>query len=423
MQAPEQRDYFSDLSILKDPYEYFEEIRARGPVCRLADRDVVVVTGFREALEVLNNSQDFSSAIAPQGAAAPLPFEPRGDDIGAQIEAHRSQFLGGELLVAYDDRQHANSRSILSRLFTPSRLKANEAFITEFADTLVRDAVARGGCELIGEIATPFVTHVIADLLGVPEDDRKVFMDAIAAGPPPGNMDAEDARQQHGPLEIMGGYFYHYVTDRRASPRQDVLTELATATYPDGSTPDALEIVRLATFLFGAGQDTSAKLLGNCMRHIVEVPGLQQQLRQDRSLITPFIEEVLRLEGSTKATFRLARKNTRIGDVEIPAGTRVMIALAAANRDPQRWECPRELQLGRDRIREHLAFGRGAHVCAGAPLARVEVRILIERFLEHTGAIDLLEAKHGPRGNRTLDYEPSFIIRGLESLHLALTPR
>ncbi len=422
MQAPQERDYFTDLSVLKEPYAYFEELRARGPVCRLACRDIVVVTGFREALEVLNNSQDFSSAIAPQGAAAPLPFEPSGDDIGAQIEAHRPQFLGGELLVACDDRRHAYSRSIISRLFTPSRLKAREAFITQFADTLVADAVARGGCELIGEIATPFVTHIIADLLGVPQDDRKVFMDAIAAGPPPGNMDSEDARHQHSPLELMGAYFYQYVTDRRASPRQDVLTELATATYPDGSMPDALEIVRLATFLFGAGQDTSAKLLGNAMRHVVEVPGLQQKLRQDLSLIPPLIEEVLRLEGSTKATFRLARKNTRIGDMEIPAGTRVMIALAAANRDPQRWGCPRELQLGRDRIREHLAFGRGAHVCAGAPLARVEVRIILERFLEHTCAIDLLETRHGPRGNRTLDYEPSFIIRGLESLHLALTP-
>lgn len=422
MQAAQERDYFADLSVLKDPYEYFEELRARGPVCRLADRDIVVVTGFREALEVLNNSHDFSSVIAPQGAATPLPFEPSGDDIGAQIEAHRSQFLGGELLVAYDDKQHAYSRSILSRLFTPSRLKASEAFISGFADTLVKDAVARGGCELISEIATPFVTHIIADLLGVPADDRKVFMDAIAAGPPPGNMDSDDARQQHSPLVLMGGYFYQYVMDRRASPRQDVLTELATATYPDGSMPDALEIVRLATFLFGAGQDTSAKLLGNAMRHIVDVPGLQQKLRQDRSLIPQLIEEVLRLEGSTKATFRLARRNTRIGDVEIPAGTRVMVALAAANRDPQRWECPREFQLNREKIREHLAFGRGAHVCAGAPLARVEVRVLLERFLDHTSAIDLLETKHGPRGNRTLDYEPSFIIRGLESLHLQLTP-
>ncbi len=156
--------------------------------------------------------------------------------------------------------------------------------------------MARGGCELINEIAPPFVTLVIADLLGVPADDRKLFMEVIAAGPPPGNIETEDQQAQNGPLEFMGRYFAQYVMERRANPRSDVLSELANATYPDGSTPDLMEIVRLATFLFGAGQDTSAKLLGNSMRYIVDVPGLQDKLRADPSLIPQLIEEVLRLE-------------------------------------------------------------------------------------------------------------------------------
>lgn len=419
----EERDYFTDFSVLKEPYEYFEAVRAKGPVYTLPHRGVVVVTGYAEALEVLNNTADFSSVIAPQGPAMPLPFAPQGDDLTPQIEAHRNQFIGGDLLVAYDDRQHSMSRSILSRLFTPSRLKANEAFIQEYAGELVRDAVARGSCELIGEIATPFVTLVVADLLGVPADDRKLFMEVIAAGPPPGNIETEDQQAQNGPLEFMGRYFAQYVMDRRANPRSDVLSELANATYPDGSTPDLMEIVRLATFLFGAGQDTSAKLLGNSMRYIVDVPGLQDKLRADPLLIPQLIEEVLRLEGSTKMTARLARKNTRIGGVEIPAGTKIFLALAAANRDPRRWPEPKEFQLNRDKAKEHIAFGRGAHVCAGAPLARVEVRILLERFLEQTSAIELAAEKHGSRGNRNLDFEPSFIIRGLAALHLKLTRR
>ena len=139
------------------------------------------------------------------------------------------------------------------------------------------------------------------------------------------------------PLVVMGMYFVQYVADRRESPRDDILSELANATYPDGTTPDALEIVRLATFLFGAGQDTSAKLLGNAMRFIVDQPGLQAQLRADPSLIPAFMEEVLRLEGSTKMTARIARKDTHLGDLAVPAGTKVMVALSAANRDPRRW--------------------------------------------------------------------------------------
>jgi cytochrome P450 len=101
----------------------------------------------------------------------------------------------------------------------------------------------------------------------------------------------------------------------------------------------------------------------------------------------------------------------------------VFIGLAAANRDPQRWDAPNEFQLNRPRIKEHVAFGRGAHTCAGAPLARVEVRVLFERLLEHTSEISLSEAHHGPEGDRTLTYEASYIIRGLENLHVVLKPR
>jgi cytochrome P450 len=423
MQPLVERDYFSDHSILRDPYQYFEAVRAKGPIYRIPGKDIVVVTGHDETLEVLLNTKDFSSALAPQGPAAPLPFEPQGPDITQQIEAHRTEFIGGDLLVAYDDRQHGLSRSLLSRLFTPSRLRENEIFISELADQLVKDAVAWGGCELIKEIATPFVTLVIADLLGVPADDRQLFMDAIEAGPPPGSLNSDDLMAQNQPLVIMGMHFLQYVQDRRERPGNDILSELANATYPDGTTPDILEIVRLATFLFGAGQDTSAKLLGNAMCFIVDQPGLQAQLRADPALIPQLLEEVLRLEGSTKMTARLARRDTRIGDMEIPVGTKVMLALAAANRDPRRWKDPQQFMLGREKAREHLGFGRGAHVCAGAPLARVEVRVILEKFLEHTADIDLVEQKHGPHGARNLEYEPSFIIRGLADLHVKLTPK
>ena len=424
MQALEDRDYFTDYEILMDPYAYFEAVRAKGSVYQIPGRDYLIVTGFDEILEVLKNTEDFSAIIGVQGAAAPLPFEPKGPDITAEVEAHRTQFLGGDLLVNYDDQHHTFVRSLLGPLFMPSRLRASEAFIADYSDQLVREAVSRGGCDLIKEIATPFVTMVIADMLGVPADDRQVFMDAIEAGPPPGSLEAEenDFSSATHPLVVMGGYFAQYVQDRRASPRDDVLSELANAKFPDGSTPDALEIVRLATFLFGAGQDTSAKLLGNTMRYIVDQPGLQAQLRQDPSLIPQLLEEVLRLEGSTKQTARLARKDTQIGGLKVSAGTKVMLALAAGNRDGRRWEDPQALVLGRPRIKEHIAFGRGKHICAGAPLARMEVRVILEKFLEHTTDIDLDADRHGPRGARVLDYDPSFIIRGLADLNLKLTP-
>ena len=158
------------------------------------------------------------------------------------------------------------------------------------------------------------------------------------------------------------------------------------------------------------------------MRYLVDEPGLQKKLRQDPSLIPAMLEEVLRLEGSTKQTARLARRDTQIGDLKVPAGTKILVALSAANRDPRRWPNPQAFVLDRPAIKEHLGFGRGKHVCAGAPLARVEVRIILEQFIKYTSNIDLDENEHGPCGDRELNFEPSFIIRGLAELHLKLTP-
>jgi cytochrome P450 len=419
-----EKDFYTDPDILVDPYAFFEEIRGHGPVYQPPGKDYMIVTGFDEAVEVFRNAQDFSSVIALQGAAAPLPFVPQGSNIESQLEANRSQILGHDLLVDLDGNDHFNLRSLVNRLFTPSRLKANEEFIADYSDQLVRDAVARGGCELISEIATPFVTMVIADLLGVPVADRQLFMDCIAAAPVPGSLNEEenDYSGENHPMVVMGGYFARYIMERQQQPQDDILSELAHASYPDGTKPKLEDLVGLSTFMFGAGQDTSAKLIGNAMRYIVDHPGLQERLRADPSRIPGMLEEVLRLEGSSKATTRLALRDTRIGDVEVPAGTKVMVALAAISRDPRRWDDPHSFVLDRPRIKEHLSFGRGAHTCAGAPLARVEVRVLMEKFIAYTSNIDFDEARHGPRGSRTLAFEPSFIVRGLSELHVKLAP-
>jgi cytochrome P450 len=420
----ENRDFFTDYEIAKDPYPFFEAIRAHGPIWQPKGKDYLIVTGFDQTIEVLNNHRDFSAIIGLAGAGAPLPFTPEGSDITAQIEAARPQILGGDQVVMLDDEPHTKLRGLMNRLFVPSRLKANEKFMTELAERMVSEAVAKGGCELVEEIATPFVTLVIADLLGVPADDRQTFMDMIAASPAPGNLDPAlntHVGEAH-PMVAMTGYFYRYISERQAEPRQDILTELAQAEYADGTRPSMMDLMTLGVFIFGAGQDTSAKLLGNAMRYLIDVPGLQDQLRADPSLIPALLEETLRLEGSTKQLSRLARHDTRIGDIPVKAGTKVLIGLPGPNRDPQRWDDPQAFRLNRPKIREHLAFGRGKHVCAGAPLARAEVRVIIERFLAQTSNIDLDEATHGPRGARNFDFDPSFIIRGLTSLDVKLTP-
>ena len=417
------RDYFTDRSVLLDPYDYFEEVRAHGPVVQRSDHDLLFITGFAESVEVLLNKADFSSTIAAPGPVAPLPFEVDSDDISAKVAAHSASIRAQDLMVNYDGEAHVAARSLLNPLLVPSRLKANEAFMEGYADEIVREMVGKGICEIVNEVATPYVTLVIADLLGVPAEDRQQFREVIDQGPPPGNMDAPQENAQSSALAFMVGYFARYLAERRANPQSDVMTDLALARFPDGTVPDIMEPAKAAMFLFAAGQDTSAKLLGNAMLYLAENPDMQGELRADPSLIPAFIEEMLRLQGSTKMTARLAVRKTKIGDLDVPAGKRVFVGLAAANRDPRRWEDPAAFRLNRPKIKEHLAFGRGAHTCAGAPLARVEVRVLLEQFLAQTSNIALSEEHHGTPGNRRLDYEASYIIRGLEKLHVTLTPR
>ncbi len=216
----------------------------------------------------------------------------------------------------------------------------------------------------------------------------------------------------HSPLEHLYREFTTYIEDRRASPREDVLTGLATATFPDGSTPEVIDAVRVAANLFAAGQETTVRLLGSAVQLIAEDAELQQQLRDDRELIPNFIEESLRTESPIKGDFRLSRVPTTVGGVDIPAGTTLMLLLAAANRDPRRFDDPATFDVNRANARQHISFGRGIHTCPGAPLARAEARVCIERLLDRTSDIRISESEHGPAGDRRYRYVPTFILRG-----------
>ncbi|TSD47516.1 cytochrome P450 [Rhodococcus sp. KBS0724] len=416
-------DYFSDGEIAQNPFEYFDYLRGQNPVFREPHYGVVAVTGHQEVIEGFKNTDALSAINAIGGPFPPLPFEPEGDDITAQIEAHRHHFPIFEHIVVMDPPEHTRARSLLGRLLTPKRLQENEQYLWDLADTQLDEFIDNGDCEFLGEYAKPFATLAITDLLGVPTEDRAEFRRMLGAGKPAGNKVGALNHDPVGinPLEYLEERFSGYVTERRREPRNDILSGLASAKYPDGSTPEILEIVRPATFLFAAGQETVTKLLSSALRVLAERPELQQTLREDRSLIRPFMEESLRFDSPTKVDFRLARKSTRIGDLDIPAGTVVMLGLAAANRDPRKFENPNEFRLDRKNAHDHIAFGRGLHTCAGAPLARVEAYVTLNRLLDRMSDITISERAHGPAGNRRYVYEPTFLLRGLMELNIEFT--
>ncbi len=306
-------------------------------------------------------------------------------------------------------------------MLTPKRLKENEEFMWRLVDRQLDEFIANGECEFLGEYAKPFATLVIADLLGVPEEDRDEFRVILGAEADKiGTLDGEPVGIN--PLAWLDDKFSGYIADRRRHPRGDVLSGLAEATYPDGSTPELLDVVRPATFLFAAGQETVTKLLSSSVRILGDRPEFQHRLRQDRKLIGPFVEETLRVESPTMVDFRLARETTTLGGVDIRAGTVVMLCLGAANRDPRKFENPHEFRLDRTNVREHIAFGRGIHSCAGAPLARMQGQVTLTRMLDRMRDIAINEDRHEPAGHRRYSYDPTFLLRGLTKLHITFTP-
>src|SRR5581483_9435803 len=181
------------------------------------------------------------------------------DDISHIVASHRDQLPMFEHMVTMDPPQHTQERAVLMRLITPKRLKDNEAFMWRLADAQLDEFVADGHCEFITAYTQPFAMLVVADLLGVPESEHQRFREGFGLSQNPGAVGAGEAGNVGtNPLAWLDDYFAEYIEDRRKQPRKDVLTDLALATYPDGSTPDVINVVRTATFLFAAGQETTA---------------------------------------------------------------------------------------------------------------------------------------------------------------------
>ncbi|MCK9896639.1 cytochrome P450 [Frankia sp. AgB32] len=416
-------DFFNDKSLVEDPYPYFESLRAQCPVLPLPHLGVVAVSGYDEANDVYRNVDTFSSCNSFAGPYATFPVPLEGDDVSDLVDRYRDQLPMSEHMVTMDPPDHTRERALLMRLLTPARLKENESFILALADRQLDEFLASGRCEFVREYSQPFAMLTVADVLGVPAEHHQRFRDGFGLSPKP----AEIGNENHGDkdrdaLGWLETWFTQYIEDRRREPREDVLTKMALATYPDGSTPEVISVVRAATFLFAAGQETTARLLASALKYLAEHPEAQDELRARPDGIPELIEETLRLESPVKVDFRLARRSTTIGGVEVAAGTPVMLLNGAANRDPRRFECPAEFRVDRDNVRQHLAFGRGVHTCPGGPLARVEGRITLERILDRTRDIRLSEQHHGPAGNRQFAYEPTWLLRGLSELHLEFTP-
>lgn len=406
-------NFFRDRAVQDDPYPYFKALRDDSPVRREPHYGVFMVTGFDEAMSVYNDSEHFSSCNVVSGPFVPFPVPLEGHDVTAVIEEYRDTLPFSDQLPSFDPPKHTKHRALMMRLLTPRRLRENEEFMDALSARLLAGLVAAGGGDVVDDYARLFALLVIADLEGVPEEDHEEFAAGIS------NLAGE---LEHKPLEFLYEQFTAYIEDRRANPADDIMTEMASATFPDGSEPDVREVALLAANLFTGGQETTVRMLSFALRMIAEDQELQARLRADRDLVPNFIEEILRYESPLRAQFRMAKVDAQVSGVDVPAGSTVLLLPGAANRDPAMFEDPDRFDVDRENARYHATFGHGVHHCAGAHLARAEGRVTVNRLLENTSAITIDAEVHGPPGERRWDYMPTFFLRGLEHLAVNLTP-
>jgi cytochrome P450 len=409
------RDFFSDPELFQDPTPYYVALRGHGPVWREPHKGVFMLSGIEEILRVYADHETFSAIVGPLGPLVTLPKPDPGESLAHVIERRRHEIPMGEHLTSLDPPKHTRHRALLSKLFTPNRLKENEDFMWNLADGLIGEFADQPEVEFCGAYARPFTLLVIADLLGVPREDHEMFRGWLrgekgTVGDPQGRHAGDRVFANLHP------YFTRYIEERRSSPRDDVMSRLASVRFPDGDLPQVMDVVRVAAILFAAGQETTARLLSAGMRILAEQPALAEELRSDPGAIPNFVEECLRLESPIKGSFRLALRDTKLAGVEIPVGSMVMAMVGAANRDPRVFEDPDRFDAKRSNVRRNIAFGHGEHFCPGASLARTEARISFERLLARLDEFRLVDPS-------ALSYIKTFIIRGLNDLPLRFRRR
>jgi cytochrome P450 len=406
-------NFFRDRAVQDDPYAYFDAVRAASPVWQEPHYGVFLVTGHDEALAVYNDSARFSSCNVVSGPFMrfPEPFE--GDDVTELIERHRDLLPFSDQLPSFDPPKHGEHRALMMRLLTPGRLRENEDFMSRLSAERLGRLIGTGRCEVVNDYAKPFALLVVAELEGVPEEDHAQFAEGFSK---------VSEGMQHKPLEFLYEQFSAYIEDRRRAPCDDIMTKMATATFPDGTVPEVSDVALLAANLFTGGQETTVRLLSFALRLIAEQKDLQDRLRADRELIPNFIEETLRYESPLRAQFRMAKVRTTVAGVDIPAGSTMLLLPGAANRDPAKFTDPATFDVERPNAIYHLAFGHGIHHCAGAHLARAEGRVTVNRLLDLTADVSIAEDVHGPADDRRWEYLATYFLRGLDRLSLELTP-
>lgn len=401
-----------DGSYFENPYPLFHTLRAKEPVFYSQSLGGWVLTRYDDIDFVLKESEIFSS----KGRVLHL-IEKLDPNVQAKLSLLQSHFATG--LAHSDAPEHRRLRGLLARAFTPKMIENSRPMIAAVVKAQI-DSLA-DECDLIKDVFTPIPAMVVGNLLGSrPSDIPDLIRWAEAINglyEKGGHIDPDKALHAEAMLEEIRSFVQRLVAERRELRTRGVLDESAdilAALVSAEEEPGALseqELVSTVVTLFVAGHETTTHLLGNGFFALLNTEGAFNKAKLHPELIPSLVDEMARFDGSVPRSWRIAKREIEIRGVKIPEGALVLPILGAANRDPEIFENPDMFDIERD-SRKHIAFGKGVHVCLGAPLARIEGQEVLKYLFQTRPNISLLPIKH--------EWRRDVALRGLVSLPVSL---
>lgn len=357
------------------PFPIFDRLRSEHPVYEVPGRGEYLITRHEDLTFVTSHPELFSSSPPD------VPWSPGWS----------------ETMIAQDPPDHTARRKVAYRSFTPAKMRTYEPIVTEIVDELIDSFIDHGETEFVTSFANPLSLFVTMRLMGLPRRDASWLERLLGPFEAQGvrylSEERQEVQEANGARAV--DYLRSHVLDRIEKPADDVISELvANHTQANGGEPDIEYLAVESNVLLAGGLTTSGHLFASAMMMLMQHPQALKRVKEDFSLIPKMLEETLRLESPAQYQPRYALQDTELGGVPIPRGACLLISYAAANRDPERFQCPADFDLDRENVAKHVGFGHGAHFCLGAPLARMEGRIAFERLLRRLHNIRLAPGKN-----------------------------
>ncbi len=370
--VPEQKIDLASQEFYRNSNEIFAQLREQEPVVAQTSpygRQMWYITRYVDIDAVLKDTEHFAMDFR-------AAFDP---DVLEKIDRPQVMEMVNNHLLTKDGEDHRRLRSLVTQAFTPRRIAALRPRIQQVADHLLDGVQAQVEMDLVEDYAFPLPITVIAELLGIPVEDRANFRkwsDAFVSGPFKG-VEQEFYESAMGFVMYLGRIF----EQRRQNPQDDLISALLTAEEA-GDRLSTEELFSMVVLLIIAGHETTVTLIGNATVAILAHPAVHQRLLAHPDQMPIAVEEFLRYESPVqRALSRWVKRDVVIGGQRIPRGDMVVPVLGSANRDPAVFNHPTQLDLDRPNLSAHLAFGKGIHYCLGAPLARLEGEIALNTLL------------------------------------------